>query len=945
MIPPKTPKNEKERLAALDSYDILDTISEQAFDDITGIAAFICNTPISLVSLIDNTRQWFKSHHGLDATETPREIAYCAHAINVPDKILEVEDAFEDERFNDNPLATGDPHVRFYAGAPLVDSNGHALGTLCVIDHKPRKLTEEQRAALSALSRQVISQLELRKNINELRQTKRQQKADKNAFADRIERVGDMVFELNEAGYFIYVNPALIRTSGYTERELLSMHFSQLVHENHREKAISYYVDLAKSKKKSSNFQFLMETPKGPIWVDQNVEMEFEKGRATRIFGIARDIQKLVEAREAITESEKKYRLISENSQDLICLHEPDGTYKFLSSSVKELLGYEPDELIGTNPYDLFHPDEIDSINEISHKPVLNGETLSNFEYRIRKKNGDYIWLATNSKPILNDKGVVVTIQTSSRDATSRKKYETELQLARELAEKAKEEAILSKKAKEDFLSTMSHEIRTPMNAILGVTNLLLDDNLKPEQREHLDLLKFSGENLLSLINSILDLGKIESGKIEFERINFNLKETCHSIQQSLRPKAMEKGLELKLLYHNDLPEVFVGDSLRVAQIINNLVGNAIKFTEQGFVKIEVTQKAHHENRSIVHFEIHDTGLGISKKHQKRIFDNFSQASLDISRKFGGTGLGLSITKKILELLGSNIHLVSEVGYGSIFYFDLSLPLGKTVQKKLEKNISKNTAKKTERRDARILVAEDNKANQIVLHKFMSKWGINVDIAENGIESIEMAKTESYNLILMDLQMPEMDGYEAVNRIRAFESNYTQNVPIIALTASAMPEVKKKVKASGFDDYMSKPFNPEELHDKIMKYLDRVKVKVCDKNNLSSIKKKIIEYADGDEEFLEELSGFYIGCYEKFRTDFIEAINTENKTLLNNSFEKIESMNEAFKLELVSNIFEKARNIIESKSGSKPQIIKEVDNVCGLINRTINELKHETAYE
>ena len=244
MIPPKIPKNEDERLAALKSHNLLDTIEEQSFDDLTKIAAAICGTPISLISLIDEKRQWFKSHHGLDATETPRELAYCAHAINDPERILEVTDAFEDERFHDNPLATGDPHVRFYAGAPLIDSNGYALGTLCVIDHVPRKLDPLQKDALQALSRQVISAIELRKSVSDLEGMKRSLEAAEESFKNRIEQVGDMIFELNEHGKFIYVNPALIRISGFAENELLNMHYWDLITEDHKQFVVDHYTCL-----------------------------------------------------------------------------------------------------------------------------------------------------------------------------------------------------------------------------------------------------------------------------------------------------------------------------------------------------------------------------------------------------------------------------------------------------------------------------------------------------------------------------------------------------------------------------------------------------------------------------------------------------------------------------------------------------------------------------
>ncbi|MDW3211903.1 MAG: PAS domain S-box protein [Reichenbachiella sp.] len=347
MKKPKIPGNETERLAELNSYEILDTDLEQSFDDITKIAAFICESPISLVSLIDKDRQWFKSRHGLDVSETPRDLAYCAHAIHTPEDILEVPDAFKDERFHDNPLATGDPHVRFYAGAPLVSSGGYSLGTLCVIDHEPKKLNEAQREALWALSRQVTALLELRRTNRQLEESKREKIYAEKKFRERIERIGDMVYELNTEGYFIYVNPALVRESGFPEEQLLKMHFSDLVDPVDAQRVSKNYINVLKKEIKSSYLEFRMKSPNGPVWVGQTVEIEFQDKIGVRTFGVARNIQELVETREQLLEREEMYRLLFEHSKDMICLHEPNGNFSFLSSAVKNLLGYEPNELIG----------------------------------------------------------------------------------------------------------------------------------------------------------------------------------------------------------------------------------------------------------------------------------------------------------------------------------------------------------------------------------------------------------------------------------------------------------------------------------------------------------------------------------------------------------------------------------------------------------------------
>lgn len=934
MKPPKIPKNEKERLAELVSYQILDTDLEQSFDDLTKIAAYICQSPISLVSLIDEDRQWFKSRHGLDVSETPRDLAYCAHAIHEPQDILEVPDAFEDERFHDNPLATGEPHVRFYAGAPLISSNGYALGTLCVIDHEPKKLDEDQKEALWALSRQVTAQLELRKTNRHLQESKIEKDNAEKTFQDRIERIGDMVFELNIEGFFIYVNPALVRESGFSEEELLGMHFSQLVDPSDAERVSAYYIHVLKNKIKSSYLEFKMKGPDGPIWVGQTVEVDFQGDMGVRTFGVARNIQELVETREQLLDREEMYRLLSEHSKDMICLHEPNGDYTFLSSSVKEMLGYEPEELIGKSPYDFIHPDLIEKVKAEVHEAALLGESHAGIESRLRKKDGSYLWVEFYSKPIMNEQNEIVSIQSSTRDITKRRKYDEAIQQAIEMAEAAKQEAIDSANAKEAFLSTMSHEIRTPLNAILGVTNLLLLEDLEEKHLEHLNLLKFSGENLLSLINDILDYNKIESGKIELEQNTFNLREMLVSLKQSQIPVINSKSLDMVFTYDERLPEVVVGDSVRISQIINNLLSNAIKFTEEGFIKLTASLVEIEDQSAIIHFEVHDSGIGIDKANHGIIFENFEQASDDTTRKFGGTGLGLAISKKLLQLMNSQIKLDSELGFGSIFSFDLKLPKGKIEKQKPAQNIIQPEFKNVSNLNIFILVAEDNKANQIVLQKFLEKWGIQMEFAENGLLALERSKTEQYDLILMDLQMPEMDGYQATKEIRKLNSTYAKNLPIIALTASALLHVRKKVKELGMTDYITKPFNPEELYKKILKYRGQViKKKMADDTH--PIIRKLQALADDDVDFIKELALHYRESYQNFEAQFKLALDESNEGKMIEACHAIRTSNEALGVQVLDDILAKAQDGIsytqEKKQDLKNQLQEALTEILDVL--------------
>ncbi|WCT10948.1 response regulator [Mucilaginibacter jinjuensis] len=392
---------------------------------------------------------------------------------------------------------------------------------------------------------------------------------------------------------------------------------------------------------------------------------------------------------------------------------------------------------------------------------------------------------------------------------TKAKELEIELIHAKDVAEKAA-------MAKSQFLSVMSHEIRTPMNAVIGFTHLLLQQAPKPSQMEFLRLLKFSAENLLVLINDILDFSKIEAGKLEFENVDFNLKDLIANIRLSLLQKANEKNIQLKLMIDQDLPDAVIGDPVRLGQILTNLVTNAIKFTETGKVTISATLSSADKDNAVIDFEVADTGIGIPKDKQNDIFNSFTQASSDTTRKYGGTGLGLTITRRLLQLLESDIYVDSEVGKGSKFYFSLSF---KNSAIKLKSSLyTDENIKQRSLQGTRILIAEDNQINVILARQFMKQWQIDCDVAENGEIALLLVQTNDYDMILMDLQMPEMDGYQTTEAIRNLPGIKYQKLPIIALTASAMLDIKDRAFTVGMNDYISKPFNPNELYKKIASY-------------------------------------------------------------------------------------------------------------------------------
>jgi signal transduction histidine kinase/CheY-like chemotaxis protein len=364
------------------------------------------------------------------------------------------------------------------------------------------------------------------------------------------------------------------------------------------------------------------------------------------------------------------------------------------------------------------------------------------------------------------------------------------------------------------FFSNMSHELRTPLNAVIGMANLLIDGNESKEQKENLDILKFSAENLLSLINDILDLNKIGTGNVELEVIPFRLKELMDNACAGLRIKATEKDLYCRVVLSPDLAHVNVmGDPTRLLQVIFNLVGNGIKFTKKGGVEIKVTKGQAAAGRVLLQFSITDTGIGMTPDQQLHVFEPFTQSGSHTTRNFGGTGLGLSIVKQLLTLHNSAIVLKSALDAGAQFTFNLEYPLA--IEEPLPMMLPRIENPDIDISELKILLAEDNMMNILFMEKLLGRWGITPDVAANGLEVLELMAQNYYDLILMDIQMPEMNGYEATIKIRELPDPVKAGIYIIALTASVSDDVHAKVLEAGMNDTLSKPFKPEQLYEKL----------------------------------------------------------------------------------------------------------------------------------
>ena len=1060
------PDNENERLEALFSYNILDTFSEEEFDNITKLASYICKVPIALISLIDDKRQWFKSRVGLDAPETPRNISFCQYAI-MNNGVYEVPNTLENETFKNNPLVIGAPDIRFYAGAPLTTPEGFNIGTLCVIDRVPKKLNEDQKVALSTLAKHVVNQLELRnqnyrlkkevemlsgKEINAISnklnsykmaldetsivaitdikglithvneqfcdiskyskeeligQSHRiinsgfhskkffqdlwktissgaiwkgeiQNKAKDGSFywvdttivpflsetgkplkyvairrditTQKNEKVKiDQFFSLsldylciaNTSGFFEKTNPTFTRELGFTKEELHSKPFIEFIHSDDIQTTLKELKKL-ESGLNTIGFEGRFKCKNGEYkLLSWNINLVVETGI---MYGIARDITNVKIQANKIKELLLTQQSIFNGASYSIIFTDSDGIIKNINQAGLDLLEYSENEVINKMTPGPFH-----DINEVvKHAKMLSvelGQTVEpgfdTFVAKAREINcpdgNEWTYISKSGKRIpvwlsvtciKGNQDEIIGYLGIAEDYTLKKQAEADLIRAKDLAE----QAVYSK---DSFLANMSHEIRTPMNAIIGFTDILAKSTLDQKQKEFVKNIQLAGDNLMYIINDILDLSKMNSGKLVIELQPFNLKNTLKHVYDLLKIKASEKDIEFNLFLDADMPEYVIGDSVRINQILMNIAGNALKFTKEGEVTISVKKTSDSDNNITLKFTIKDTGIGIPENKLKTIFERFTQADDNTTRKFGGTGLGLNIAKQLIEMLGGEIELKSAEGRGSEFYF--SLDFEKTDAMLVESN-SENLIYKNTLGHVKILLCEDNELNQRLAENVIESFGFELDIAENGKAGIDKLSKNKYDLILMDLQMPIMDGYQATIHIR---NEMKLTIPIIAMTAHSLVGEQSKCFEIGMNSYVAKPFKQEDLFAKILSVLEISKKSTnSDKIN---IKKDIDlsylkEFACASKSFEKEMIEMFIN---KTPEDFnllakaLKDLNYKNMAELSH---KIKSSLSLFSLEDELNYLEKFEQ--ESRSMSMNiETINEFEEFENKLKATVISLK------
>jgi len=602
----------------------------------------------------------------------------------------------------------------------------------------------------------------------------------------------------------IWMNESLENTLGYTLEELRGKTFGNFLIGANTDLTVLEIAKKAYEENQPYEVEIQIYRKDGtPYWAHLANSPFFNKdGQLERQITVCVDITE----RKKNEEQLMLLSLVASSTVSGVIINDAEGNVEWVNPAFEEITGYGIMDVYGNHLGDVLKGELTDYTIIEKTRELSKQKQSFEVDLLVYRKNGQPLWITVINSVILDDAGKVKKYIEVIIDITSKKKAEMELI-------SAKEQALQLNKAKDMFISVMSHEIRTPLNAVIGMSHILSEDNPSESQKENLNILKFSAENLMTLINDVLDFTKIETGNIELEKTSVDLREMMQGITSSLKYKVAEKDIYLNYTIDDAVPNYILGDRTRLVQILLNLTGNAVKFTEKGGVTIDLKVIEESTQEVRIRFAVTDTGIGIPANKTNTIFESFKQASADTTRKYGGTGLGLAIAKSLIELHESRINVDSVFGQGSTFWFTITF-------KKVDNTAVNNNISTAEiGLKINVLVVDDNQINRLLINKVLKKWGITADFAENGLEAIQKTvANHNYDVILMDIHMPEMGGLEATQILRGKEDEYCRKVPIIALTASMLSNQLNEIEEVGMNDFILKPFDPKNLYDKLSRY-------------------------------------------------------------------------------------------------------------------------------
>jgi two-component system, sensor histidine kinase and response regulator len=673
--------------------------------------------------------------------------------------------------------------------------------------------------------------------------------ASRQGYRDLIDSLDQLIFTVSLNGELRAVNQRVAETLDLSYSEVVGHNLEEFFDEPRIEN-LNDAIERFKERRHWSGTVRVRQKGTGKVrYLDCVLQAIVKDSKVVGASGLARDIT-------SQREKETHFTDLFETLQEGVYFCDSEGKLLDVNPAMVHMLGYSHrEELVGTTIGNLYFRKPVDLFPIRQRTPFSCSVTR---EITLCRKDGQPITCIDNSNTVGDPTGHMVRHQGTLVDITTRKKAEIELQAAKEAAESANV-------AKSSFLAHISHEIRTPMNAVLGMTELALDTKLTEEQREYLTMVRDSGKTLLALINDILDFSKIEAGKLDLEIADFSLRDNISEMAKIFGIRAKQNGLELSSSIAPDVPDALLGDPGRLRQILSNLVDNAIKFTNDGGIAIRIETDVKTADEISVHFAVEDSGIGIPQDKQQLIFEAFSQADNSTTRKYGGTGLGLSICSRLVGMMGGKIWVESEAGEGSVFHFTARFSLQKQKPGKVNRRLVHSQSGATyngrdRRRKLHLLLVEDNPINQLLAQRLIDKRGDTLVVASSGREALALLETQNFDLILMDIQMPEMSGIEVTSLIREKEKGTNRRIPIIATTASAMNEDRDRCLEAGMDAYLAKPIERTALFEAMDMLL---RVSNTEKNGSDRARPTdpvfdaaaALESLDGDFDLLREIIG------------------------------------------------------------------------------------------
>lgn len=701
----------------------------------------------------------------------------------------------------------GKEYTILVRGVPILDENGNAAAWLGInLDISSRRRLEDK---LSRQANKMAKEIVFRQEAERVNEVERALRKSEERFRVLFENAGDAIFVHEFEGRFVDVNHAACERLGYTKEELLQL-TPQEIESKEAARHVPQQTQTIQRQGKAFFHSEHMTKDGQTIPVEINART-IESQDKKHILSIVRDISERVESEKALRESEERFRTMADGLPLVVWVHDSRGNQIYVNKTFKEYYGLSEEDIQAGKWKQMIDPETgppyvEELVSSISEQRSFYGQV------KVKRTDGKWRWVESWGKPRFTASGEYLGMVGASADVTARIRLEKALADSMQRTKEANE-------AKSTFLTNMSHEIRTPLNAIVGMLNLIKLKTKDSSVCKYVNLADKSAAHLLDLINDVLDLSKINAGKAEIENKVFSLGNELESVISPLTTLALDKGVDLGFSIHESIPKWLIGDPNRLRQVLMNLIGNAIKFTEQGEVIITVNldEQQHAPGKAMLLFKVTDTGIGIQPDQLDKIFEVFEQAATSAHSLYGGTGLGLAISKQLVELMGGELSVQSTPGEGSTFSFSLELEVSEKEPESdplLKRNLYFG-------KSLRILVAEDNKVNQLYMVDMLESEGHNVVLAENGKEVLEKLADDQFDVILMDINMPEMRGDEATEIIR----NHTPegvdpHVPIVALTAYAMDEEIRAYNKAGFTAYLTKPVRFEELSNILAAVVD-----------------------------------------------------------------------------------------------------------------------------